>query len=213
MNEILDFISDGGLITIGALAAWLGYKYVNQKLFKRHKIRNPEKHFFFINAKRLKFEKLESMNIFTPNNKICSVRSEMFRNMMTIKIDTWSEHMQEFIQIARREKYTSNRLSNMLTSLIESMMSDYERQWRYDGVPEIVIKKFRDWHSGRATTLVKGMISICEGNCFSSLDEKLNAILELNSALLYMTFIDAEKTLVDLNGELSGSIYKNNIIE
>lgn len=210
-QDMICFLNDGGMIAVGALATYLGFKYVNQRITPC-KVRNPEDHYFFNNAKKLQIEKLDSFSLFH-RNRDCPVRDKLFRDMLNIKIDIWTDHMYRLTCKARKDRMDNETLSRELLSWMRDIVEDYERKWEYEGVPRIVIDKFRSWHSNHESAIVDGMINICRGNFFSSLDEKLNAILTLHNALLLITFSDAEKSLIELNGELSGKEYKGEIIE
>ena len=110
--------------------------------------------------------------------------------------------------VAGQEYKTSNELAISLSHAVREIVDEYNRQWEIQRIPKIVRKKFNEWHYDHADVLIRGMKDLVICRSFSTMEEKLNAVLELNNALLLMTLLDAEKTLWELNWELSGTFYK-----
>ena len=81
------------------------------------------------------------------------------------------------------------------------------------GIPEIVIIKFWEWNSKRHEYIASTLSDIDSSTVFKTVVEKQYAALNLYQTSSYFCIIDAEKTLKNLNGDLSGTIYRGEVIE
>jgi len=208
--DIIEIVSQGGLIAVGSLAVSLAYKYFNNKISK--KVSSPLNHLFF---EKIKYERrvhLKSIKL-KYKNKFCKGRTILFTDMLDKKFKIWKMTVREFVSEALKLKATGAELENLSSRYINKIVEDYEREWHTMGVPENVIDKFMEWHGQRIKMLLEFINPICIGDSYDSVEEKLNAILDIHKVLIVITIIDVEKTLGQMNGELTGLEYKGLIIE
>jgi len=209
--DIIEIVSQGGLIGVGAVAVLLAYKYF-MSIIESKKVSNPLNHCFFDKIKYERHIHLKNIKL-KYKKKECPVRTKLFVDMLDIKFLNWKKYTKEFIVACLAKKPSSDELRSMSSASIQNIIEDYQENWKRIGVPQIVISKFNSWHSKRVLLLIEAISSICTSDSYSSLKEKLNAILEIHKVLIVITILDVEHTLGSLNGALSGENYGSKIIE
>lgn len=126
-------------------------------------------------------------------------RTLLYRKMLKIKLNIREKKMFEITKKVEKEKKICR---DWMLVCVEDIVSSYEKERKLAGVPEIVIRKFNEWHTPHAEILVRSIDNVLLGNSFSTSKEQINAILYANLTVLYMTYWDVRKTLGELNGEI-----------
>ncbi len=163
------------------------------------RVSSPQKHRFFSEIIRIRKYVIPYIKL-THNWIIDHWRSKIFSDMISIKLLIWEKH------IAGVVKKKDCKKDDMLGA-IDDLVEEYTKEWIVAWIPNSVIDKFNGWHKEHATILIQGIQDICDWRAFTSKKEKINAILYMHLNLLVITRIDAEKTLWELNWELSGIEY------
>jgi len=209
ITNILSYLQDYGVtLTIVAIVLFFafafgqtGLKYLQEKL-KPAIATDPRSHAFFSTSERL-------INYHIPRMKVSSdpARNTLFRDMLVKKIGAWRKTMLDFV--ARDfSSLKTFEIKDLFAKSLQEIIKGYESEWKVSGVPEPVVLKFSEWHSPRVEGLSSSATSVFDGKSFTTPTEMLNATLCLQNALLVETIIDAERTLGELNGELSGLTYQ-----
>lgn len=209
ITEFLGYLQEYGVsVTLIAMVLFfafafgqIGLKYWQERL-KPTIATNPRNHAFFSTSQRLIDYNIPRMRISGDE-----ARNALFRNMLTLKLTVWRQTM---LNLVARDFSTLKtfEIKELFSKTIRDIIFSYEEDWKQDGVPEIVTKKFGKWHAPRLEAVSVSANSVFDGRSFVTPNGMLNAILCLQNALLVETIIDAERTLGDLNGELSGLLYK-----
>lgn len=209
ISEIIKLLQDYGVsFTLLAIVLFFafafgqtGLKYLQEKL-KPHEVSDPRSHAFFSTSEQL-------MNYHIPRMKISNdpARNNLFRDMLVKKIKVWRKNMLDFVarDFSNLKTY---EIKELFATTLKGIISGYETDWKVAEVPALVIAKFALWHSPRVEGLSGSATSVFDGKSFTTPNEMLNATLCLQNALLVETIIDAERTLGELNGELSGLTYQ-----
>lgn len=210
----LEFISQAGLLGVGALAVFLAYKYFNNKLIESP-VSNPRKHRFFNLVTYELLNRIPYINLYH-NGQYCRGRTLVFRDMLRIKFEHWEDGLKNAM-IDGEDNLTDSELQALLEKATIDFVGGYRKEWRetldIDGkYLELITSKFSEWHQAKVEMYMEAIRGICQGNSFSSAREKANAFLELNCSMLVLTIIDAERSLGELNGELTGAKYKGHTI-
>lgn len=213
MEEILKYIQDYGFMTVFAGAglfflikfALLKYQKMERDMLEQN-VADPKKHVFFQKVEYILRYKLPEIEL-KFKGQICQGRTAMFRDMLKIQFEAWKRSI-TVVSAMDYESLSKVDIRQAFTEATLNLVSDYESTWEQYAIPRVVIEKFHKWHDNHAQMLLEAIESITGGNCFSSPREIMNAILEMNTMMLLLTILDAEKTLGDLNGELSGLEYK-----
>ena len=209
ITNILSYLQDYGVsLTLIAIVLFFafafgqtGLKYLQEKL-KPAIATDPRSHAFFSTSERL-------INYHIPRMKVSSdpARNTLFRDMLVKKIGNWRKSMLDFV--ARDfSSLKTFEIKELFATTLHEIIKGYEAEWKATGVPTPVISKFAEWHSPRVEGLSSSATSVFDGKSFTTPTEMLNATLCLQNALLVETIIDAERTLGELNGELSGLTYQ-----
>jgi hypothetical protein len=186
---------------------WLGVSYVWSKIFVKKKPADLSKHPAFHQMENYIAVKIPGMMFEDPG------RSEVFKDMLTIMFRSYIDMMRKVIVDSFDTKgepvFVSNddfiqKLSNYGVQAIK----EYEDQWRKTGVPLICITAFNAWHSAKRDVLFSDIQTIANSAFHDTYNVKLATFFDLIFIVLNMSILDAEFILKDLNGELSGQIYK-----
>ena len=99
----------------------------------------------------------------------------------------------------------TNRLSDMITAATSTC--------RMEGIPEIVITKFARWVNPSIDMLFNYVEMIGNSNIYSSNIARTNTLFLIVNLLMSTMMGDAERSIKGLNGDISGQVYKGQIIE
>ena len=213
MEEILKYIQDYGFMTVFAGAglfflikfALLKYQQMERSVLEQG-VADPKKHAFFQKVDYILRYKLPDIKL-NYKGTYCAGRTAMFRDMLITKFELWRDMISD-ICTSDYEHMSNADIRQMFTQETLDLVTQYETKWQQNGVPKVVVSKFHEWHDNHAEMFLGTVDSITLGACFGSQREIINAILEMNMLMVLLTLLDAEKTLGDLNGEISGLEYK-----
>ena len=211
----IEYISQAGLLGVGAIAIFLTYLYFKKKLDETP-VSNPQKHRFFNLVEYELLNRIPNIKLYH-NEVYCKGRTELFRDILQIKFKHWEDGLKEAM-VMGNDKMSDNELQSLLERATLNFVKGYQREWKdtlqldKDKIA-LVTNKFNKWHQSKVEMYMDSIRGICQGNSFSSVREKANAFLEVNCSMLVLTIIDAEESLGSLNGDLSGTQYKDNIIK
>ena len=128
------------------------------------------------------------------------IRSEMYRDMLKILISTITEHLQ-------------GNLKELSNDALSQAVSDYEHKFRDQGIPEVVIERFRSWNVPALGFITHTIGTLEESQIATDHRYKTSAMLSTVLGALKTAFYDAERTLIGLNGQLTGQVYRGQEVE
>lgn len=218
--EIVKTICDIGVMaTIVCAVIFLLVKYFSKLIdgkIEKEKMTPDISGIEYDSVKTLKtihpyFNKIETIiKVKLPITKIGGpVRTKIFRDILRIFYETSLEVNKELLD---KEITTSNFLFenekalNKIIEISNLKMEQYE-------IPEIVRNKFWEWNYSRHEYVFNTLSDIDSSTVFKTVVEKQYAALNLYQGTAYFILIDGEKTLKGLNGDLSGTVYRGEIIE
>ena len=157
------------------------------------------------------FNKIDNIvNVKVPIVRIGGpVRTKIFRDVLTIYYKTAK---QEILGILDKDINLRNFLSCNYT-LVNDVAKNSNEKMRMNGIPEVVIEKWNTWVNSKYDYMLRTISDIESSDVFSNVVEKQYAALNLYTDMGYFMLMDAEKTLKSLNGDLSGTVYKGEIVE
>lgn len=209
----------GFLLFVGVVFVILAYKLISRYGNKRADIFAaqvsvlcPRFHRFFSLAQQYATFRLEEMRIVT-HGQFCPVRTRIFKDMLRMKFSCWQATLQQAADYVILNRVKDDQIGSIMCRSVSGVVDSYSKAWAAADIPQIVADKFHAWHLARAKVLAEQTEQIAVSHCYSSPSERLNAILELHCAMLVSTVLDAENSIVQLNGELSGIEYNGEIIE
>lgn len=176
-------------------------KYIPHEIMSIKQLKNY--HTILIKIDSLIKVRIPLMNLGGP------VRTKIFKNMLTIYFNNFKKAIDELLE----DDINLDNFGYKNQTMIDKVLTDSTEQWREDGIPPIVISKFQDWNSSRIAYITLTINDINSSQVIDTAVEKEYMALNLYSGVIYLTFIDAEKTLINLNGDLTGQYYKGEQIE
>lgn len=216
--ETINLITDVGVsvVIVGAVIVLL-FKYFSNMIDNKNKnlsLEHNKTHYDSVHDLKEEhpfFSKVRGIiQIKLPITKMGGpVRTEIFRDVLNIFYTTALDEVGALL----------NKNITLDNFLVENYATTNEvvkrasRIMREQGIPPIVIEKFNYWNYSRHEYLLTTIGDIDSSNIFSTVLEKECAVLNALTDACFFTLMDAEKTLINLNGDLSGAIYKGKIVE
>lgn len=226
MEEFLKLASDYGLaVGFGSVLAVILFAYFKRNLFSDDDKNPPQQdhthlvkisgtklnlsyHPFFANAQY-------RLNIEIPNLEILPnkpVKEQMFRDILKFYIQAMYVGCQD-ITTFDMELWSSDKWCAEMTQKFNEIMDDFNTNCENHGVPEVVLFKFAKWQQSTLQFFYGNIMSVGNSTVFNSNIDRTNTLFFILNLLLVTTIVDAEKTLKELNGEVSGKIYNGKVIE
>jgi hypothetical protein len=169
------------------------------------KLRN---HQFFNNLKFTLYNEIPTLKM----DSTPPVRQKMLRKLLESKLVSIQETV-EIIVEHDTHKLSSQEWAAYVISEIHKCDEILEAHAIHAGVPSIVISKFMIWQMKTIDVLINYVNDLAVSTVYSTNTARLNTLLYLLSLQLSTIVGDAEKTLQDLNGELSGLPFAGEILE
>lgn len=176
-------------------------KYIPHEIIDIKQLKNY--HTILIKIESLIKVRIPLMNLGGP------VRTKIFKNMLIIYFNNFKKAVNDLLD----DDINLENFGYKNQTMIDKVLADSTEAWREDGIPSIVISKFQKWNASRIAYITLTINDINSSQVVDSVIEKQYMALNLYSGVIYLTFIDAEKTLVNLNGDLTGQYYKGEQIE
>jgi len=177
--------------------------FINTKFPNFHKKKNPLKSVFFDKMNILIYYKVPRLSIW------CPLRRKIFKKMLRICFETWKSCAQDKAIQPEVDRFNSEEYMNFWKNFIYKTTDTWEDVALKDGIPEIAIEKYREVHKKTIGLIIGVVEQICSSvKVYDSNTEKTIAILDFTAILLDMALIDAETTVMQINGELSKITYE-----
>ena len=207
---------DGFLLVFGSVmmgfiiafgTTWLmAYKHkVNCQCQDRHKAPDLLSHPYFGTMEL--YLKTKVLTLCLPEKG----REAIFRDFLKYKFNVFITNVYTWLvkNVGHLDDMSSESLYNEMLILVASSISEYENMALSSGIPEIVLEKFRKFHSEHVDSVTTGVYNICQCEWIvASNTEKVGFILNSLMNTFDATLVDAEVVLCDINGELDGIVYK-----
>ena len=192
-------------VTTPALKQWVE----NTRYFKRRvdKVYHLAQHSFFSQIGYWRNIGIDAIQI---NDK---GRSLISKDLLHIQFRVFETAMRNIIHYKQVGTLSQLALKQHITAEITQALKTCEMESRQIGIPDVVRIKFIQWHQRSISFLMNGIDDICSSSFYKNNPQRLNALLTIMLAAFHATLLDAERTLDELNGELTGITYKNITIE
>lgn len=96
---------------------------------------------------------------------------------------------------------------------LRKVVDCYEQRFHQDGVPQIVIDKFNEWHDPTLSFITSQINTVGESKIAEDSAERTDVLLGTVLSASKAAFFGIERTLIELNGELTGKVYRGETIE
>ena len=216
IETISQLIIENGFITsFCAVVLLLGYQYFNRRIkslqvcsetafmkhspLEHHKLFETCDYWLHMGIRRIEFP------VDFP------VRAKLYEHLLAALIKSVEDTCKSRISVLRNAKdpyVWRDEARETLTAIVLG----YEVEFKHQGTPEIVIKKFRIWHQGSLDYVLHNIESLGDST-IANTDHKTAALFSAILSSTKTAFYDVERTLITLNGELSGQEYQGKVIE
>lgn len=178
-------------------------------MFKKKEYSNDLKfHSFFNNAEYRMLVEIPSLELFS--NK--PVRQKIFRDLLYIECKTIYDICFEIAKLDMSE-WTEEQWKTEISKKVGEILSTFIKKSRDEGIPEIVIEKYNKWHNGSFELLFNYISLLGNETIYTSNIMRTNTFFLIMNLLLITTLADAERSLKEINGEITGLVYKGKKIE
>lgn len=198
---------EGILTALGGIISFIIKIYYDQK--GKHKSTevaiayDNNTHPIFSIIKELQLADLKNFDLGTPG------RTQVFKDMIQVQIFAYESALRNFINTDFTD---SADFRTKARYLILKIVEDYENTWRENGIPEIVITRYKTLQQDRIHLLLNDIETLS----FYRLSDETKNFNEVIFYLLTYTSIvlrlslasDTMQTLRDLNGTLKTVVYK-----
>lgn len=225
LEIILQLISDYGWVSIvGAAAIYIFWKLL--VIVLKHKINNifPSTNFsseidetvnneirfhtFFNNTEYRMMAEIPTLEL-CPNKP---VRQQIFRDLLLIESKVIHDVCSEIIKIDMSD-WSQEQWITELSKKVSEILYRFNKKCLEEGIPEIVLSKYNKWHVSNYSMLFDYVTILGNSDVYHNNSARLNTFLLIMNLMLSTCIADAERTLKNLNGEITGKIYKNMKIE
>lgn len=217
--EILATYGISGVVVI--VGALLLYKYLTT-LIEKWVYRNQNKtsqfdigkdvnlrfHSFFSNAQYRLMVEIPNMEF----NPLQPTRQKLFRDLLYCRIKALHDSSLSFAEMDMTSM-SKNEWSRISLKALLEMVKEFESLAREKGIPDIVIEKFNRWHESTLLIVKEYITMIGSSEIYTTNIARMNTLLMVMNLELITTIGDAERSLKELNGELSGLTYGNSTLE
>lgn len=200
-----------------AVAGFAAIQWVKQHQFKKTADENGIKvgnesdlryHVLFSTAQyRLAIE-LPTLDIFPDK----PVRQQLMVDLLRIYIKTIMEGCKD-ISTTNMKGWSSDQWTIEMSTRMSQMIAAANGTSRLEGIPEIVITKFSRWAGPSFDMLFTYVETIGSSNAYASNIARTNTLFLIINLLMSTMLGDAERSIKELNGDITGKIYKGQTIE
>lgn len=200
-----------------ALIGFAGIQWIKTWQFKKTADKNGIKvgnesdlryHVLFSTATyRLAIE-LPNLDIFPDK----PVRQQLMVDLLRIYIKTIMEGCKD-IAVTNMKGWSADQWTIEMSTRMSQMISAANGSARMEGIPEVVITKFSRWAGPSFDMLFTYVETIGSSNAYSSNIARTNTLFLIINLLMSTMLGDAERSIKELNGDITGKLYKGQLIE
>ena len=141
------------------------------------------------------------------------MRQKLWRDLLYRKTKVVHDKCLECVQREDMCDWSSQEWANEITYMMGQINQEFEALARKDGIPEIVIEKFNRWGAPSTSSVYDYINVLSSSEIYTTNLLRMNTFLTIMNLVLITALGDGERTLKLLNGEISGLLYKNELIE
>lgn len=134
-------------------------------------------------------------------------RQMLFRDILQLKFLQFREYVQSAGNSVT-ESMSGQEMFHVVVEQFNDAVDKYEQEAINRGVPEVVMVKYGEWQLRSYEFTLRATEMICLSQGYGTNESRMQAIYSLITAMMELTIAEAEKTLTELNGELTGIEYK-----
>lgn len=141
------------------------------------------------------------------------VREKVFKDLLVISFQTVYNAMHELVENQALNDWTAEQWADLVTQSINKISINTEEQAKAATIPDVVIRKFSKWYSETIEMLHEYILLLANSKLYDTNFAKTNTLLLIMDLLLVSILGDVERVISEINGELTGLVYKGLTIE
>lgn len=198
----------GGFAAIQWIKTWQFKKAASKNGIKVGDESDLRYHVLFSTAQyRLAIE-LPNLEIFSDK----PVRQQLMVDLLRIYIKTIMDGCKD-IAVTNMKGWPADQWTIEMSTRMSQMISAANGTARMEGIPEPVITKFSRWAGPSFDMLFTYVETIGSSNAYSSNIARTNTLFLIVNLLMSTMLGDAERSIKELNGDITGKVYKGQVIE
>lgn len=134
-------------------------------------------------------------------------RQLIFRDILKFKFTCFQDYVTK-VNERITDDMSGNQVFHEIVHTFNETVDAYEKMAIEHGVPEVVMVKYGEWQLRSYEYTIRAAELICLSNGYGNNTSRLNATFSLVTAMMELTIAEAEKTLTELNGQLTGTSYR-----
>ncbi len=134
-------------------------------------------------------------------------RQLLFRDILQLKFKQFRNYVENSSALIT-EDMTGQEMFHVVVEQFNDAVDSYEQEAINRGIPEVVMVKYGEWQLRSYEFTLRATEMICLSQGYGTNESRMQAIYSLITAMMELTIAEAEKTLTELNGELTGIEYK-----
>lgn len=134
-------------------------------------------------------------------------RQLIFRDILKFKFSCFQDYVTK-VNERITDNMSGNEVFHEIVHTFNETVDAYEKMAIEHGVPEVVMVKYGEWQLRSYEYTIRAAELICLSNGYGNNTSRLHATFSLVTAMMELTIAEAEKTLTDLNGQLTGTSYR-----
>ncbi len=207
---VLLFIFSGILIRFVTVKGKVWKQRDQDRLEKLEMRRQSElsHHQFFANLEYRVSNEIPTMVL----NHNQPIRQKLFRKLLEVTLLSLKDAVDDII-VADIENMTPSQWATFVNIELQMVDKTLEARALKDGMPTILVSKFIVWKTRSAELLINYVNDLAISELYGTNLARTNTLLYLLNLQLITIIGDAERTLMDLNGEISGLTYNGDLIE
>lgn len=198
----------GGFAAIQWIKTWQFKKTADENGIKVGNESDLRYHVLFSTAQyRLAIE-LPNLDIF----KDKPVRQQLMVDLLRVYIKSLMEGCKE-ISITNMKGWSADQWTIEMSTRMSQMIAAASSNARMEGIPDVVINKFTRWAGPSFDMLFTYIETIGSTTGYASNIVRTNTLFLIVNLLMSTMLGDAERSIKELNGDITGKVYKGQIIE
>jgi hypothetical protein len=138
----------------------------------------------------------------------CPLRRKIFSRLLVSYFTAFRDRAREKINLRDLDKLSPEELDGFWKTFIYTSVDRAEEAAIKDGIPAIAIEKYRVRFDKTLKLIILTSEQICgSSNVYDSNSEKTLAIMNFLGIFLDLALVDANETMMEINGELSQEEY------
>ncbi len=146
------------------------------------------------------------------NSNKTPVRQKMFRRLVEIRLQTIHEMAHKIIA-SEMEELTASQWANFVIHTISDYDLEFEERALKAGIPPIFIKKFLVWQRRTDEIFASYVKDLAVSTVYNTNMARTNTLLYLLNLKMTTSVGDAERALIELNGDISGLPFNGEPLE